>query len=84
MVDESELSGAPEGFLATKARWRELPDKKYTLQVAVEDCTGCNLCVEVCPAKDKSAVGRKAINMADQLPLREQGRRTWDFFLTLA
>jgi pyruvate-ferredoxin/flavodoxin oxidoreductase len=56
---------------------------QYTLQVAVEDCTGCQLCVEVCPAKDKQAVGRKAINMAPELPIREEGRRNWDFFLDL-
>jgi pyruvate-ferredoxin/flavodoxin oxidoreductase len=77
------LTDAPEGFLVSDARWRELPDKKYTLQVAVEDCTGCTLCVEVCPVKDKSAAGRKAINMAPQLPLREQGRIHWDFFKKL-
>ena len=80
VVDEAELADAPEGFLSSKARWRELSDQKYTLQVAVEDCTGCTLCVEVCPAKDKSAIGRKAINMEPQLPLREMGRKHWDFF----
>ena len=53
----------------------------YTLQVAVEDCTGCQP-AEACPVKDK-AVGRKAINMQPQLPLREQGRQDWDFFLSL-
>ena len=83
VVTEAELAGAPEGFLVSDARWRELPDQKYTLQVAVEDCTGCSLCVEVCPAKDKRAVGRKAINMEPQLPLREQGRKNWDFFTSL-
>ncbi|MEZ4635719.1 MAG: 4Fe-4S binding protein [Caldilineaceae bacterium] len=56
---------------------------QYTLQVAMEDCTGCALCVEVCPAKNKRAVGRKAINMEPQLPLRDQGRANWDFFLEL-
>ncbi|MCC6168094.1 MAG: pyruvate:ferredoxin (flavodoxin) oxidoreductase [Caldilineaceae bacterium] len=80
VVGEAELAGAPEGFLVADARWRELPDKKYTLQVSVEDCTGCTLCVEVCPAKDKRAVGRKAINMEPQLPLREEGRKHWAFF----
>jgi pyruvate-ferredoxin/flavodoxin oxidoreductase len=80
VVSEAELADAPEGFLVADARWRELPDKKYTLQVSVEDCTGCTLCVEVCPAKDKRAVGRKAINMEPQLPLREEGRKHWAFF----
>src|SRR6185436_928167 len=55
----------------------------YTIQVAVEDCTGCRLCVEVCPAKDKSNVSRKALNMHPQQPLRESERVNWDFFLTL-
>jgi pyruvate-ferredoxin/flavodoxin oxidoreductase len=77
------FADAPEGFQTTKARWRELEGLQYTLQVAVEDCTGCTLCVEVCPAKDKRAVGRKAINMAPQLPLREQGRVNWDYFMEL-
>ncbi len=51
--------------------WREFKDLKYTLQVAPEDCTGCSLCVEVCPAKSKSEVKHKAINMVAQPPLRE-------------
>ncbi|HEX9925056.1 MAG TPA: pyruvate:ferredoxin (flavodoxin) oxidoreductase, partial [Anaerolineae bacterium] len=83
VYDESALAGAPETFQWADARWRELSDQKYTLQVAVEDCTGCRLCVEVCPAKDKSQVGRKAINMQPQLPLREPEKENWDFFLTL-
>ena len=65
------------------AKWRELPDKLYTIQVAVEDCTGCRLCVEVCPAKDKSNVSRKASTCSPQLPLRDSERVNWDFFLTL-
>jgi pyruvate-ferredoxin/flavodoxin oxidoreductase len=56
---------------------------KYTLQVAPEDCTGCELCVEICPAKNKSETRLKAINMAPQLPLREPEAKNWDFFLTL-
>ena len=83
VVEEPALAGAPAAFKTTEARWRELKGQKYTLQVAVEDCTGCSLCVEVCPAKDKSQVGRKAINMKSQLPIREQERANWDFFLGL-
>jgi pyruvate-ferredoxin/flavodoxin oxidoreductase len=83
VYDEAELAGAPETFKSTEARWKELKGQKYSLQVAVEDCTGCTLCVEVCPAKDKSQVGRKAINMSPQLPLREQEKKNWDFFLAL-
>jgi pyruvate-ferredoxin/flavodoxin oxidoreductase len=83
LVEPELLADAPEGFLTAPSKWREFPDRKYTLQVAVEDCTGCQLCVEVCPAKNKQAVGRKAINMEPQLPLREQGARHWDFFTKL-
>jgi pyruvate-ferredoxin/flavodoxin oxidoreductase len=83
VYDESVLADAPEAFKSADARWRELAGQKYTLQVAIEDCTGCRLCVEVCPAKDKSQVGRKAINMAPQLPLREQESQNWDFFLSI-
>jgi pyruvate-ferredoxin/flavodoxin oxidoreductase len=79
----NDLANAPAGFKHMPAKWREFPDKRYTIQVAVEDCTGCRLCVEVCPAKDKSNVSRKALNMQPQLPLRDSERVNWDYFLTL-
>lgn len=69
--------------MAVDARWKELPGQKYSLVVAPEDCTGCGLCVEVCPAKDKSQVGRKALNMAPQPPIRERESIKWDYFLKL-
>src|SRR5205809_92907 len=78
-----DLANAPDGFKTMSAKWRELPDHLYTIQVAVEDCTGCQLCVEVCPAKDKSNVSRKALNMKPQLPLRDSERVNWDYFLKL-
>ena len=65
------LAGAPAGFKSAPARWREFGDARYTLQVSPEDCTGCALCVEVCPAKSKSEVRHKAINMVPRAPLRE-------------
>lgn len=77
------LEGAPAAFASAPLRTRDMPDHKYTLQVAVEDCTGCTLCVEVCPAKDKANPERRAINMAPQLPLREQERENFEFFLKL-
>jgi pyruvate-ferredoxin/flavodoxin oxidoreductase len=83
VYDASALDGAPESFVAVDARFKEFPGMKYTLQVSPEDCTACGLCVEVCPAKDKSQVGRKAINMAPQPPIRERESANWDFFLTL-
>jgi pyruvate-ferredoxin/flavodoxin oxidoreductase len=83
VYDPSYVANAPEGWVAVEARWKEFPGMKYTLSVAPEDCTGCSLCVEVCPAKDKTQVGRKAINMAPQPPIREQERVKWDYFLTI-
>ncbi len=77
------LNNAPETFKVIDAKFKELPGMKYTIQVAPEDCTGCALCVEICPAKDKSQVGRKALNMAAQPPIRETERVNWDFFMTL-
>jgi pyruvate-ferredoxin/flavodoxin oxidoreductase len=77
------LAQAPPAFKSAPARWREFGDARYTLQVAAEDCTGCALCVEVCPAKSKSEVRHRAINMAPQPPLREAEARNWTFFLGL-
>ena len=83
VYDPSYLDNAPEGWQAEDARWRDFPGMKYTLSVAPEDCTGCTLCVEVCPAKDKSQVGRKAINMAPQPPIRETEKVKWEYFLDI-
>jgi pyruvate-ferredoxin/flavodoxin oxidoreductase len=83
VYEERDLAGAPSTFKSTEARWKEFPNKKYTLQLSIDDCTGCALCVEVCPAKDKSQVGRKAINMAPELPLRAKERLNWEFFKKL-
>jgi len=83
VYDPHHLEGAPETFKSTEAKFREFPERLYSLQVAPEECTGCAVCVEACPVKDKSEVGRKAINMAPQPPLREQEGENWDFFLSL-
>ncbi|MCB9787599.1 MAG: pyruvate:ferredoxin (flavodoxin) oxidoreductase [Deltaproteobacteria bacterium] len=77
------LDDAPAGFKHAEPRWKELSDQRYTLQVAPEDCTGCALCVEVCPVKNKREVRLKAINMAPQPPLRAAERENWEFFLGL-
>ncbi|AFY35768.1 pyruvate:ferredoxin (flavodoxin) oxidoreductase [Calothrix sp. PCC 7507] len=79
----SELVNAPSTFKSTDAKDRDFANQKFTIQVAPEDCTGCVICVNVCPAKNKSEPLRKAINMVQQLPLREQERKNWDFFLSL-
>jgi pyruvate-ferredoxin/flavodoxin oxidoreductase len=83
VYDLDNLAGAPSTFKAVPARWKDFRDSRYTLQVAPEDCTGCALCVEVCPAKSKSEVRHKAINMEPQLPLRDAERENWRFFLDL-
>ncbi|HUV27512.1 MAG TPA: pyruvate:ferredoxin (flavodoxin) oxidoreductase [Anaerolineales bacterium] len=83
VFDPTLLEKSPPSFLSADARWKEFPNMKYTLSVSPEDCTGCALCIEACPAKDKTQVGRKAINMVDQLPIREREVTNWDFFLTL-
>ncbi|MFI5357464.1 MAG: pyruvate:ferredoxin (flavodoxin) oxidoreductase [Opitutales bacterium] len=77
------LAGAPEGFLALPFRSRENPGQHYTIQVAPEDCTGCSLCVQVCPAKDRTNPRHKAIDMAPQPPRLAVARTHWDFFLKL-
>lgn len=77
------LEGAPDTFKAVDARDKEYEGMKYTLQIAPEDCTGCGVCVEVCPVKNKSNVKLKAINMMPQMPLRKTEADNWDFFLKL-
>ena len=83
VYDEAELATAPETFKVANAKDHDWKGLKFTIQVAAEDCTGCGICVDVCPAKNKSQPRLRAINMAPQLPLREQERVNWDFFLNL-
>ena len=83
VYDSKHLAGAPPAFKSCDAKDREWQGMKYTIQVAPEDCTGCGICVDICPAKNKSQTRLKAINMAPQPPLREQERENWDFYLTI-
>ena len=83
VYDPALLASAPPTFKSLEAKFKEFPGTQYTVQIAPEDCTGCALCVEACPAKDKSQVGRKALNMAPQPPLRESESRNWEFFFGL-
>ncbi|HVO34198.1 MAG TPA: pyruvate:ferredoxin (flavodoxin) oxidoreductase [Gemmatimonadales bacterium] len=83
VVEPALLAGAPPTFKSMAARWREFKDRKYVLQVAPEDCTGCELCVMVCPVKSKTDPAHRALNMQPQLPLREPERANWSFFLSL-
>jgi pyruvate-ferredoxin/flavodoxin oxidoreductase len=81
--EPAALSDAPSTFKSADARDRDFEGQKFTIQVAPEDCTGCGICVDVCPAKNKSMPSRKAINMEPQLPLRDRERDNWNFFLNL-
>ena len=83
VYDSQELANAPSTFKACDARDKEWAGMKYTIQVAPEDCTGCGVCVDVCPVKNKSEVRLKAINMVPQPPLRAPESENWDFFLKL-
>jgi len=81
--DASCLKGAPESFKSVDCKIPEMKGKKFTIQVAPEDCTGCGACAYNCPAKDKSNPEHKAINMAFQPPLRSQEAENFEFFLSI-
>ncbi|MCO6413629.1 MAG: pyruvate:ferredoxin (flavodoxin) oxidoreductase [Thiogranum sp.] len=78
--EKPALAGAPAGFRSATIDARGLPDTRYTLQVYVEDCTGCGLCVEVCPVRSREDASRKAINMQARQPLLESERANIGFF----
>ncbi len=81
---EPELAkNAPAAFKISDAKDRDWKGLKYTIQVAPEDCTGCTICVDVCPAKSKTQADHKALDMTTLLPIREQERANWDFFLSI-
>ncbi len=83
IYDPAELKNAPKTFKSADARGKEFTGMKCTIQVAVEDCTGCGACVFNCPAKSKADPTKKAINMVPQFPLREQERENFNFFLSI-
>jgi len=83
VYDPAVLDEAPAAFKSTDAKGKEFSGMKWTIQVAPEDCTGCGACVNVCPAKNKAQPDRKAINMAPQIPLRQQERENYAFFLSI-
>src|SRR5262249_54882590 len=83
VCDPAALKDAPAAFQSAAARWPDRKEERFTLQVAPDDCTGCRLCVEVCPVKNKSEVRLKAINMKPVEPIRDQARAHWDYFLGL-
>ena len=83
VYDSTELKDAPATFKSTEARDKEFHGQKYTIQVAPEDCTGCGICIEICPAKSKAESAHKALNMVPQPPLRVPERDNWEFFLNI-
>lgn len=83
IYEPQHLQNAPAAFKSDDAKDRELEGLKYTIQVAPEDCTGCQICVDVCPVKDKTHPDKKALNMRPVEPLREQEKENWEFFLGL-
>jgi pyruvate-ferredoxin/flavodoxin oxidoreductase len=83
VYEEKDLANAPTTFDFTDARDREWKGMKYTVQVAPEDCTGCGICVDICPAKNKRETRLKAINMLPLLEHRERERTNFDFFLSI-
>lgn len=84
VYDPDLLAQAPQGFKAVSAHWPDRKHQKFTLQVAVEDCTGCKLCVDVCPVKNKSESQLKALNMHAIEPIRQTERNNWAFFKQIA
>ncbi len=83
VVSPEALDGAPESLHSLDVKSRDMRGQKYVLQVAPEDCTGCNLCVEVCPAKDRQDPSIKAINMMSRREHVEEEKVNYDFFLDL-
>jgi pyruvate-ferredoxin/flavodoxin oxidoreductase len=83
VFDAGLAAKAPKTFKSAEAKWKEFTGMKYTLQVSPEDCTGCSLCVQVCPAKNKQDASKKAVNMSPQAPLRESESENWEFFQAL-
>jgi pyruvate-ferredoxin/flavodoxin oxidoreductase len=80
-IDPALLGKAPAGFKAADYKGKEYAGWKFAVQVAPDDCTGCGLCIDVCPAKDKEKVKHKAIDMEPKLEHLERERQNWDFFL---
>ncbi|MDD2352857.1 MAG: pyruvate:ferredoxin (flavodoxin) oxidoreductase [Atribacterota bacterium] len=74
------LANAPENFKSTDSKIKDFQGLKFTLQISPEDCTGCGLCVETCPAKNKKEPGKKAINMVPVENIQEQEKKNWEFF----
>ncbi|WP_321968564.1 pyruvate:ferredoxin (flavodoxin) oxidoreductase [Paraburkholderia tropica] len=80
---EDRLAGAPSSFPSAPVNARGYPEARFSLQIYVEDCTGCGLCVEVCPAYSAVEPETKALNLVDKLPVLEPERKNICFFESL-
>jgi pyruvate-ferredoxin/flavodoxin oxidoreductase len=83
VYEPDAVAGAPPSFRSKDFRSKDISGYRMTIQVAPDDCTGCGVCVDVCPAKSKTEVRHKAINMEPALAHRDAERPAWDFFLTI-
>ncbi len=83
LYEPKNLENAPATFKATEAKGANWEGMCYTIQIAPEDCTGCEICARICPGKDKKNPGRKALNMSPQPPLRKSEVENWDFYLNI-
>ncbi len=83
VYDAACLDKAPATFKSVDAKGKDFEGKKWTIQIAPEDCTGCGACVNVCPAKSKTEPDKKAINMSYQPPLRQPEKENYAFFLAI-
>ena len=82
LVDPADLDSAPANFRTIPSAFKEMPDRRYTLQVSELDCTGCRLCVEACPVFDKQDPERRSLEMVERAP-GEKSSQNWDFFVSL-
>ena len=83
VYDPAALAGAPAGFRSKEWRAKDLPGMMMTIQVSPDDCTGCRICVETCPAKDKTNPEHKSLDSLPKADHRDREREGWDFFLTI-
>ena len=83
IYDAALSEKAPGTFKSADSKDRDFPGMKFSIQVSPEDCTGCGVCVEICPAKNKKEPKLKAINMEAQPPLRDEERKNWEYFLDI-
>lgn len=83
VYDKKLLEDAPETFKHADAKWKNFAGEAFTVQIAPEDCTGCGLCAHNCPVKAKEGSDARPLTMHTQMPLREEERKNWNFFLDI-